>query len=62
MARRLLNLATRACELSEWKEATHLGTLAAAYAEMGEFDKAVEWQEKANNLTPSNRTRRARNG
>jgi len=25
-----------------------LGTLAAAYAEVGDFDKAVEWQEKAN--------------
>ena len=24
-----------------------LATLAAAYAEVGEFDKAVEWEEKA---------------
>jgi len=42
--------ATRACELSEWKEAYNLDTLAAAYAEVGNFDKAVEWQEKANKL------------
>jgi tetratricopeptide (TPR) repeat protein len=41
---------TRACELSEWKEAYNLGTQAAACAETGQFDKAIEWQEKANKL------------
>ena len=48
--KKAIELATRACELSEWKEAYKLGTLAAAYAEVGEFDKAIEWQEKANRL------------
>lgn len=42
--------ATRACELSDWKQANQLDTLAASYAERGDFDKAVEWQEKANKL------------
>jgi tetratricopeptide (TPR) repeat protein len=45
-----LESATRACELSEWKGANELDTLAAAYAEIGDFDKAVEYQEKANKL------------
>ncbi len=42
--------ATRGCDLSQWKKAYHIGTLAAAYAEAGNFDKAVEYQEKANML------------
>ncbi|HEV3437511.1 MAG TPA: tetratricopeptide repeat protein [Gemmata sp.] len=50
--------ATRACELTEWSEAGFLDTLAAAYAECGEFDDAVKWQEKAIELvgTPEQET------
>jgi tetratricopeptide (TPR) repeat protein len=37
----------RACELTEWKQGGFLDTLAAAYAEKGEFDDAVKWQGEA---------------
>ncbi len=39
--------ATRACELDQWKEPENIGTLAAAYAEVGDFDRACELQEQA---------------
>jgi tetratricopeptide (TPR) repeat protein len=39
-------------ELTDWRHPYRLCMLAAAYAESGEFDKAVEWQEKAIELVP----------
>jgi len=45
--KRALEAAKKACELTDHKNGGHLDTLAAAYAEVGEFARAVEWQEKA---------------
>ncbi len=44
---RALELARKAAELTNWKEAQILQTLAAAYAETGNFFEAVRWQNKA---------------
>ncbi|HEX3869765.1 MAG TPA: hypothetical protein VHV77_04985, partial [Pirellulales bacterium] len=50
--REALASATRACELTKWKAWGFLDTLAAAQAECGEFDSAVETQQKAIDLAP----------
>jgi tetratricopeptide (TPR) repeat protein len=39
--------ATAACRLSNYKDAVHLDTLAAAHAESGQFRQAVDWEQKA---------------
>ncbi len=41
-----VKLARSACELTEWKNAEYLGTLASAYAEIGDFQNAVLWQNR----------------
>jgi Flp pilus assembly protein TadD len=45
--KRAVEHATRACELTGWKNPYYLTTLAAAHAEAGDFDKAASFQEKA---------------
>jgi len=46
-SRRAVVLARRACELSEWKNAFSIDTLAAAAASAGNFSDAVKYQELA---------------
>jgi len=42
-----VELATKACEITRWENPIFLGTLAAAYAEEGDFASALKWQEQA---------------
>ena len=42
--------AERACEVTSFKIPVLLGTLAAAYAESGQFDSAVQTAQKAEEL------------
>jgi len=44
---RAIELATTAAELTDFKKAFILSTLASGYAEVGEFDKAKQWSRKA---------------
>lgn len=45
--KRAIELATKACELTEYKAGHILSTLAAAYAETGDFKTAMKWSAKA---------------
>jgi hypothetical protein len=44
---RAIKLATKACEVTEYKKPHILSTLAAAYAETGDFETARKWSGKA---------------
>ena len=46
-ATQAIELATKACEETEWKAAHIISTLAAGYAESGDFKKACKFSQKA---------------
>ena len=56
-----VRLAYNACKATDWETHAYVDTLAAAYAETGDFKKAVEYQEQAIELLneASNRERSA---
>ena len=53
---------TKSCELGQWNNARSLDTLAAAYAETGDFDQAVKYELQALHRKEVAGTRSHRNG
>ena len=56
--REAIRAGTKACELTRWKDASPIDTLAAAYAEMGGFDQATKLEQQAlqlRSITPDDR-------
>jgi len=54
-----VSAAKKACELSHWKRSDCIDTLAATYAEAGDFDQAAKYERRSLN-DPSSKTRKER--
>ena len=48
--KRAVEMGLKACELTQYQQAHILSTLAAAYAETGDFENAVKWSQKSVDL------------
>jgi len=56
-AKRAIAAGTKACELTNWKEAGYLDILAAAYAAAGQYADANKFAKMAVETEPSNELR-----
>ena len=50
---RAVELALKACELAQWKNLDYLDTLAASYAEAGDWENALQRQSQFMNMVPT---------
>jgi len=50
-----INLAKKACELTNYKDSETLDTLAEAYAASGDYDKAIEYELEARAFSPEDK-------
>ncbi len=50
--KRSVELAEQACKVTDYKQAHILSTLAAGYAETGDFDTAIKWSQQAVDIGP----------
>ena len=57
--RKAVKDALRACELTDWKKPEALDTLAASFAETGDFENAIKWESRAIEIAPTDTELRA---